>query len=92
MKSGIDASTLGYPLTNALKDVKNSKVLNNLYKDRLWSSFTPQIFKTTKLYESIVKIISSGYDIDDDRSLISFSRIVFLIVIFLMSSRSLLFC
>jgi 2-C-methyl-D-erythritol 4-phosphate cytidylyltransferase len=66
MKSGIDASTLGYPLTNALKDVKNSKVLNNLYKDRLWSSFTPQIFKTTKLYESIVKIISSGYDIDDD--------------------------
>jgi 2-C-methyl-D-erythritol 4-phosphate cytidylyltransferase len=55
-----------YPLTNALKDVKNSKVLNNLYKDRLWSSFTPQIFKTTKLYESIVKIISSGYDIDDD--------------------------
>jgi len=66
MKSGIDASTLGYPLTNALKDVKNSKVLNNLYKDKLWSSFTPQIFETTKLYESIVKIISRGYHIDDD--------------------------
>ena len=66
MKSDIDASTLGYPLTNALKDVKNNKILNNLYKDKLWSSFTPQIFKTTKLYESIVKTISNGYYIDDD--------------------------
>ena len=66
MKSGIDASTLGYPLTNALKDVKNSKILNNLYKDKLWSSFTPQIFKTTKLYKSIVNMVSNGYHIDDD--------------------------
>ena len=66
MKSDIDASTLGYPLTNALKDVKNNKILNNLYKDKLWSSFTPQIFKTTKLYESIIKTISNGYHIDDD--------------------------
>ena len=38
----------------------------NLYKDKLWSSFTPQIFKTTKLYESVVKTISNGYHIDDD--------------------------
>ena len=66
MKTDIDASTLGYPLTNALKDVKNNKILNNLYKDKLWSSFTPQIFKTKKLYESILKIISNGYHIDDD--------------------------
>ena len=66
MKSDIDASSLGYPLTNALKNVKRNKVLNNLYKDGLWSSFTPQIFKTGKLYKSIVKIISDGYHIDDD--------------------------
>ncbi len=66
MKSGIDASTLGYPLTNALKDVKKNKVRNNLYKNDLWSSFTPQIFKTTRLYESIAKTIDDGYHIDDD--------------------------
>lgn len=66
MKPSVDASTLGYPLTNALKDVKNNKVLNNLYKDQLWSSFTPQIFRTIKLHKSIEKIISDGYHIDDD--------------------------
>jgi len=66
MKLGVDASTLGYPLTNALKEVKKNKVYSNLYRDNLWSSFTPQIFKTDKLYESIEKIINDGYDIDDD--------------------------
>jgi 2-C-methyl-D-erythritol 4-phosphate cytidylyltransferase len=66
MKLGVDASTLGYPLTNALKEVKKNKVHSNLYRDNLWSSFTPQIFKTDKLYESIEKIINDGYDIDDD--------------------------
>ena len=66
MKLGVDASTLGYPLTNAIKEVKKNKVYSNLYRDNLWSSFTPQIFKTDKLYESIEKIINDGYDIDDD--------------------------
>ena len=31
MKLGVDASTLGYPLTNALKEVKKNKVYSNLY-------------------------------------------------------------
>ena len=66
IKLGADASTLGYPLTNALKEIKKNKVCSNLYRDNLWSSFTPQIFKTDKLYESIEKIINDGYDIDDD--------------------------
>lgn len=66
IKLGADASTLGYPLTNALKEIKKNKVCSNLYRENLWSSFTPQIFKTDKLYESIEKIINDGYDIDDD--------------------------
>lgn len=66
IRTGVHASTLGYPLTNALKEVNNNKVQNNLYKDMLWSSFTPQIFRTTELYESIEKIINDGYDVDDD--------------------------
>ncbi len=66
MNSGVDASTLGYPLTNALKEVKKNRVYNNLFKSNLWSSFTPQIFKTDKLYESVEKIINDGYDVDDD--------------------------
>ncbi len=66
MDSGIDASTLGYPLTNALKEVKKNKICSNLFRSNLWSTFTPQIFKTNKLYQSIVKVINDGYDIDDD--------------------------
>ena len=66
IKLGVDASTLGYPLTNALKEIKKNIVCGNLYRDNLWSSFTPQIFKTNKLYESIERIIHDGYDIDDD--------------------------
>jgi 2-C-methyl-D-erythritol 4-phosphate cytidylyltransferase len=66
IKLGADASTLGYPLTNALKEVKKNIIDSNLFRDNLWSSFTPQIFKTDKLHESIEKIINGGYDIDDD--------------------------
>jgi len=66
IKLGADASTLGYPLTNALKEVKKNIIDSNLFRDNLWSSFTPQIFKTDKLYESIEKIIEDGYDVDDD--------------------------
>ena len=66
IKLGVDASTLGYPLTNALKEIKKNIVCSNLYRDNIWSSFTPQIFKTDKLYESIEKIINDGYDVDDD--------------------------
>ena len=50
----------------AQKEIKLFVVSMKLYKDKLWSSFTPQIFKTMKLYESIVKTISNGYHIDDD--------------------------
>jgi 2-C-methyl-D-erythritol 4-phosphate cytidylyltransferase len=66
IKLGADASTLGYPLTNALKEVKKNIIDSNLFRDNLWSSFTPQIFKTDKLYESVEKIIEGGYDVDDD--------------------------
>ena len=66
MNLGVDASTLGYPLTNALKEVKKNMLHSNLYRDNLWSSFTPQIFKTNKLHQSIEKIIDGGYDVDDD--------------------------
>ena len=35
-------------------------------RDKLWSTFTPQIFKTTKLIDSLDKCITNKYDIDDD--------------------------
>ena len=66
INSGVDASTLGYPLTNALKEVKKNMVRSNLFRDNLWSSFTPQIFITDKLYQSVEKAINDGYDVDDD--------------------------
>ena len=66
VKNKFDGSTLGYPITNALKEVKNGIVCENVLRDKLWSTFTPQIFKTTKLIDSLDKCIRNKYDIDDD--------------------------
>ncbi len=66
MKRNYDGSSLGYPITNALKEVRKGVVQNNILRDNLWSSFTPQIFKTEKLNQSVKSCISNSYDVDDD--------------------------
>ena len=70
LKPGIDGSTLGYPITNALKEVDNTYVNYNLYRNNLWASFTPQIFKTNILYESLINTNKSRVNIDDDIELL----------------------
>ena len=62
----VDGSTLGYPLTNAVKEVKNNTIYNNIHKSNLWSTFTPQIFKMEKLYHSVKTCLDEKYDVDDD--------------------------
>ena len=62
----VDGSSLGYPLTNAVKEVKNNTIYFNIYKSNLWSTFTPQIFKMEKLYHSVKKCLAEKYDVDDD--------------------------
>jgi len=69
-KPNIDGSTLGYPITNALKEVDKKNINYNLYKSDLWASFTPQIFKTNKLYESIINTNRSKINVDDDIELL----------------------
>jgi len=69
-KPGIDGSTLGYPITNALKEVDKTYVNYNLYRNNLWASFTPQIFKTNILYESLINTNKSRVNIDDDIELL----------------------
>jgi len=66
IKKNIDGSSLGYPFTNAVKETKNSVITYNISRSNLWSTYTPQIFKTDKLYKSINVCIDKGYDIDDD--------------------------
>ncbi len=66
IKPGIDGSTLGYPLTNAIKEVKNNNIKNNIFKQNLWSAFTPQLFRSDKLYKSLNYIINNNYEIEDD--------------------------
>ena len=66
VKNKFDGSTLGYPITNALKEVKNGIVCENILRDKLWSTFTPQIFKTKMLVDSLDKCIRNKDDIDDD--------------------------
>ena len=63
IKSNIDASTLGYPLTNALKDYKNNKILNSLYKDKSASTLRPKIYTTTKRDETLLESINNRYNI-----------------------------
>ena len=66
MHKKVDGSTLGYPLTNAVKEVKNNTIYSNIHKSNLWSTFTPQIFKMEKLYQSIKACLDEKYDVDDD--------------------------
>ena len=66
MHKKVDGSTLGYPLTNAVKEVKNSTIYYNIHKSNLWSTFTPQIFKMEKLYHSVKTCLDEKYDVDDD--------------------------
>jgi len=66
IKKNIDGTTLGYPISNAIKEVKKHSVDFNVYRENLWSTFTPQIFKTNKLYYSIQSCIENKYNIDDD--------------------------
>jgi 2-C-methyl-D-erythritol 4-phosphate cytidylyltransferase len=69
-KSNIDGSTLGYPITNALKEVDKKNINYNLYRSDLWASFTPQIFKTNILYKSIINTNRSKINVDDDIELL----------------------
>jgi len=69
-KPNIDGSTLGYPITNALKEVDKKNINYNLYRSDLWASFTPQIFKTDILYKSIINTNRSKINVDDDIELL----------------------
>ena len=69
-KPNIDGSTLGYPITNALKEVDKKNINYNLYRSDLWASFTPQIFKTNILYKSIINTNRSKSNVDDDIELL----------------------
>ena len=69
-KPNIDGSTLGYPITNALKEVDKKNINYNLYRSDLWASFTPQIFKTNILYKSIINTNRSKINVDDDIELL----------------------
>ena len=66
IRSGIDGSTLGYPLTNAIKEVSTRSIRSSINKQKLWSAFTPQLFRSDKLYKSLKNVINQNYDIEDD--------------------------
>ena len=66
IRPGIDGSTLGYPLTNAIKEVSTRSVISSINKQKLCSAFTPQLFRSDKLYESLKNVINHNYDIEDD--------------------------
>ena len=45
---------------------KNNTIYSNIHKSNLWSTFTPQIFKMEKLYQSVKACLDEKYDVDDD--------------------------
>ena len=57
----------GYPLTNALKRVnKNLIVIDNIRRNNLFMSFTPQAYIFTKLLEAYNVIIDKKIQVDDE--------------------------
>ena len=60
-------ASLGYPLTNALKKInKNLIVINNIKRDNLYMSFTPQVFNFSKLFSAYSDIIKNKAQVDDE--------------------------
>ena len=70
IEKGSSVSTglsLGYPLTNALKKVGNGlNVIENIKRDNLYMSFTPQLYNFTKLFKSYTDIINKKLNVDDE--------------------------
>ncbi len=66
IKPGIDGSSLGYPITNAIKEINNANIRHNIIKKNLWSTFTPQLFRSDELYQSLNYILDHNYEIEDD--------------------------
>ena len=64
LKTGIG---LGYPLTNALK-VLNKKLIitDNIKRDNMFLSFTPQICNFLKLFDSYKKVVRNNIEVDDE--------------------------
>ena len=59
--------SLGYPLTNALKEVNNNlSVIKNLKRTNMFISFTPQVFDFSMLFKAYAGIIKRKLDVDDD--------------------------
>ena len=64
VKTGV---ALGYPITNAIKSVgKNLVVKNNIERNNLYISFTPQFFNFKKIYNAYKKILDNKVNVDDD--------------------------
>ena len=59
--------SLGYPLTNALKKVNSGlQVTDNIKRENLYMSFTPQIFNFSKLFLAYTDIIKKEQSVDDE--------------------------
>ncbi len=64
LKTGL---SLGYPLTNALKMTnKNLIVKDNIKRDNLYMSFTPQVYNYSKLFDAYSDIIKKKIQVDDE--------------------------
>ena len=70
IEKGSSVSTglsLGYPLTNALKKVGSGlNVIENIKRDNLYMSFTPQLYNFTKLFKAYTDIINKKLNVDDE--------------------------
>ena len=68
-------ASLGYPLTNALKKINNSSiVINNIKRDNLYMSFTPQVFNFSKLFDAYSDIMKKKVQVDDEIEAMSLSN------------------
>ena len=59
--------SLGYPLTNALKRVGSGlNVIENIKRNHLYMSFTPQLYNFAKLFKAYTDIINKKLNVDDE--------------------------
>jgi 2-C-methyl-D-erythritol 4-phosphate cytidylyltransferase len=64
------AVTLGIPVKNTIKRIKQNRVISTLDREQLWEIFTPQAFWFQIIYDAHKQAVDTGFFANDDAELV----------------------
>lgn len=63
---------LGSPVSDTIKQVENSNIVNTLDRANIWRAYTPQMFKLGVLRSAIQKVFTDNISITDEASALEY--------------------